>query len=110
MKKVKLKVLKNYKDLDLKRNVRKGETITVTEERAKAILRSKDRLAEIVQVETNPLPKASRVMTSSKPIIEGTTKSNVNNVSEKEKQSTPPPLPKVKKSKAKNAQNKGKED
>ena len=66
MKKVKLKVLKTYKDLDLKRTVQKGETIQVTEDRAKKIMGSKDKLAEIVKVETNPLPKAAQVTTKVK--------------------------------------------
>lgn len=69
MKKVRLKVLKNYKDLTLNRTVKKGEFITVTEDRAKAILSSKEKLAEIVQVETNPLPKAAQVTTKATPII-----------------------------------------
>lgn len=63
MKKVKLKVLKTYKDLTLNRTVKKGETITVTEDRAKKIMASKDRLAEIIQIETNPLPKAAQANT-----------------------------------------------
>lgn len=63
MKKVRLKVLKNYKDLTLNRTVKKGEFITVTEDRAKKIMASKEKLAEIVQVETNPLPKAAQVTT-----------------------------------------------
>lgn len=69
MKKVKVKVLKTYKDLELKRTVKKGETIQVTEERAKKILASRDKLAEIVQVETNPLPKAAQVTMKPKPKV-----------------------------------------
>lgn len=89
MKKVKISVTKNYKDIDLKRLVKKGETITVSEDRAKKIVNAK--FGEIVQVETNPLPKAAQVTTKAVP--------------KAEKQ-----LLKVKKSKSKDAKDDGKKD
>jgi len=89
MKKVKISVTKNYKDIALNRVVRKGETIAVDENRAKKIVAA--GFGEIVKVETNPLPKAAQVTTKAVP--------------KAEKQ-----LLKVKKSKSKDAKDSGKKD
>jgi hypothetical protein len=125
MKKVKVLINKNYKDVDLKRVVRKGETITVTDTRAEKIVGA--RFGTIVQVETNPLPKAAKATTKIKPkvLVEEVVIPDVKNGLPKidatfvkgtpffdkmQKAKEDKEVPKKKKSKSKDAKDSGKKD
>ena len=70
---MKLKVLKNYKDLQLERVVEKDEVIEVTEERGKALLANPNNIVVVVGTSkefdtTPPLKTETNVKEVEKPV------------------------------------------